>query len=120
MLALAGCSPAGPIAGNPDAFTRELAGRAAGPARSCVSTAHNSNLRVIDSRTLAYDLGSTLWVNRLEASCPGLRPHNTLIVDMTSGGYCRGDRVRGLEPGGIIPGPTCILRDWTPYRRATG
>jgi hypothetical protein len=24
--------------------------------------------------------------------------------------------VRGLEPGGIIPGPSCNLQDWVPYR----
>jgi hypothetical protein len=24
--------------------------------------------------------------------------------------------VRGLEPGAVIPGPTCILGDWVPYR----
>jgi hypothetical protein len=118
LLALAGCSPTGPSAGSQDAFARELAGRVVGPVRSCVSTQQNTNLRVIDSRTIAYDLGTTLWVNRLDASCPGLSPYNTVIVDVSSGAYCRGDRIRGLEPGGIIPGPTCILRDWTPYRRA--
>ncbi len=31
---------------------------------------------------------------------------NTIIVERGTGGqYCRGDRVRGLEPGAIIPGP---------------
>lgn len=117
LLALVGCSPTGPSAGAGDAFARELAGRVAGPAQTCVPTNQSESLRVIDSRTLAYGSGRTLWVNRLDASCPGVAPLSTLIVDVSSGEYCRGDRVRGLEPGAIIPGPPCILRDWTPYRR---
>jgi hypothetical protein len=62
--------------------------------------------------------GDTVWVNRLEGHCPGLRPLNTLVVEPSLGGqYCRNDRVRAIEPGSSIPGPICPLGDFTPYRR---
>ncbi|MEO8547215.1 MAG: hypothetical protein ABI422_02485 [Sphingomicrobium sp.] len=117
LLALAGCAPAAPTAGSGDAFARELAGRVAGPVKTCIPSNSSANLRVIDSRTLAYESGRTLWVNRLDSSCPGIAPLSTLIVDAGVGEYCRGDRVRGLQPGEIIPGPPCALQNWTRYRR---
>jgi hypothetical protein len=76
------------------------------------------NLRVIDGQTLAYDQGATVWVNRLGSRCPAIEPLNTVIVEPKLGTqYCRGDHIRGLEPGAIIPGPTCFLGQWVPYRR---
>src|SRR5688500_10449076 len=99
-LAIAACTrPALAPGSNP--LANELASRVAGPAQACLSTIPNQNLRVIDSRTLAYDRGSELWVNRLLDHCPALSPFNTVIVEGSAGQYCRGDRVRGLEPGGI-------------------
>jgi hypothetical protein len=117
LLALASCSPVAPVPAGGDPFAGELAGRIAGPAETCVSTIQNQGLRVIDSQTVAYDRGSTLWVNRLGDACSAISPHNTIIVDAQGGQFCRGDRIRGLEPGAIIPGPTCTLGDWVPYRR---
>jgi hypothetical protein len=100
-------------------FARELAGRvAAGPPQTCVATQQSTNLRVIDRQTLAYEQGTTLWVNRLAAPCPGIEPLNTVIVEPQLGTqYCDRDHIRGLEPGGIIPGPVCFLGQWVPYRR---
>lgn len=101
---------------SPTSFEQELASRVAGEPQTCVSTFGNQNLRVIDDLTIAYEVGTTLWVNRLPGSCPALSPYNTLIVETASGQYCRGDRVRGAEPGTVIPGPPCNLQDWVPYR----
>ena len=111
---VASCAPTeSPQAG----LARELAGYTAGQPQSCIGTFQSQNLRVIDGATLAYGNGRTIYVNRLASACPALHPTNTLIVDVQGGQYCRGDRVRGLEPGGIIPGPSCNLQDWVPYRR---
>lgn len=98
-------------------LARELAGYVAGNPQACVSTFPNENLRISDSRTIAYGYGRSIYVNRLAGECPALSPYNTVIVDAQSGQYCRGDRVRGLEPGAGIPGPWCNLGDWTPYRK---
>ncbi|MDP9414780.1 MAG: hypothetical protein M3Q08_12005 [Pseudomonadota bacterium] len=119
LIALAGCAATGgePGGREADAFARELAGRTAGEPESCVAAIQNQPLRIVDRRTIAYERGDTIWVNRLERDCPGLRPLNTLIVEVHGSQYCRGDRVRGLETGATIPGPICILRDFVPYRQ---
>lgn len=115
-IAAGSCAPQ--ISEPPNAaFARELAGYTAGPAQNCVGTSPAQNLRVVDSSTVAYGWGRTIYVNRLPGQCPALSQFNTLIVEANGGQYCRGDRVRGLEPGAIIPGPSCNLGEWIPYRR---
>ena len=97
-------------------FAEAIAGRVAGPAQTCISNNPAENLHVLDPQTVAYGYGKTIYINRLAAACPALSQFNTIIVDAGSGGqYCRGDRVRGLEPGALIPGPSCNLGDWVPY-----
>lgn len=117
LLLATGCSAVAPTGvGAPDRWTAELAGRIAGPAQTCISDQPNQGLRVVNSTTVAYDVGRTMWVNRLVANCPSLSPYNNLIVERSGGQICRGDRIRALEPGGTIPGPSCNLQDWVPYR----
>ena len=116
-LALAGCSAIGQRGDEGAELARQLAGRSAGKAERCVSITQSAPLEIVDRQTIAYRSGSTIYVNRLQGDCPGLRPFNTLIVETHGSQYCRGDRVRGLEPGTSIPGPTCPLGDFVPYRR---
>jgi hypothetical protein len=110
---IAGC--AAPQPGRDD-FAQAVAGRTAGVEESCVPAETQQSLRVIDRQTLALEVGRTTWVNRLAAPCPGLEPNNTLITEIWSGRYCRGDHVRSLAPGSTIPGPVCVLGNFTPYR----
>ncbi|HKC03078.1 MAG TPA: hypothetical protein VKC17_07220 [Sphingomicrobium sp.] len=114
-LSLAGC--AGPVVPPGDASAGVTAGRVAGPPQSCISTSSSEGLHAIDSATLAYGSGSTIYINRLGYRCPGLRDLSTIITEVRGGQYCRGDHIRALEPGSIIPGPSCNLGDWVPYRR---
>ena len=88
--------------------------------RNCIPTRDQQSLTIVDRQTVVQRGGSTLWVNRLEAPCPGLRPLDTLIVEVHGGQYCRGDHIRGLEPGSNIPGPICPLGAWLPSRRDGG
>ena len=120
LLILAGCAASGSSSiGDRDraALERDLAGRVAGEAESCAPTIQGQGLRVVDERTVVLDQGRTIWVNRLEGECPGLRPASTIVVEMHGSRYCRGDRFRSHEPGMTIPGGLCVLSEWTPYRR---
>ena len=116
LIALASCTrPAAPSGAG---LERILAGRTAGPPQSCVTSRSDFSLHAVDSTTITYGSGSTVYVNRL-GPCPGLRELSTIIVvSASSGQYCRGDRIRANEPGSIIPGATCNLGDWVPYRRS--
>ena len=51
------------------AFARELSGRVASAPEVCISTISTQNLRAIDSRTIVYGYGPTIYVNRLPGSC---------------------------------------------------
>lgn len=115
IVLLAGCTRAAPSAPE-GAFATATAARIAGAPQSCVSTSPNHNLRVVDPMTLAYESGGTLYVNRLDAPCPGMRQLSTVMVEAHGTQYCQGDQVRGIEPQSIIPGPRCVLGPWTPYR----
>ncbi|HEX8573259.1 MAG TPA: hypothetical protein VF759_10965 [Allosphingosinicella sp.] len=114
LLLLTACA-AGP-AGEAD-LSEELAGRSAGPPQDCVPASTLGNLAPRDSMTLAYRSGDTIWLNRLAATCPALRPTSTLIVEAHGSQYCRGDRFRTVEPGQSIPGGSCVLGPFTPWRR---
>ena len=114
-LPVVGCAVSAVPTG--DAVAGAIAGRAAGKAQSCISLQASEGLRVIDSETLAYGSGSTIYINRLGGRCPGLRDWSTIVTEVHGGQYCRGDLIRALEPGSTLPGPACILGDWVPYRR---
>ena len=101
-----------------EALAQRLANRTAGPPETCVLAQSDRNLVANDAATIVYDTGSTIYVNRLAGSCPGLRELSTIIVLTSTGGqYCRGDRFRAREQGSTVPEPACILGEWVPYRR---
>lgn len=116
LVLLAGCAATGPSTSSAEDLARELEGRVAGPAERCVDADPPHNLTPVDSRTLTYRDGSTIWVNRLEADCPGLRAYDRVLVEVHGSQFCRGDHIRSLEPVGGIPGPVCFLSDFVPYR----
>jgi hypothetical protein len=110
-----GCS--GPVAPPGADVANALTGRVAGAPQSCVTTYPSENLHALDGQTIAYGTGRTIYINRLQAACPAIGQFNMIIVEPgLPGQYCRADRIRGNEPGSIIPGPTCNLGDWIPYR----
>lgn len=115
VSALAACTrPVSPAA---DPLAQQVAGRVAGHEQACVTQLLGENLRVIDSRTLAYGRGPTIYVNRFPGPCAGLETVSTVFIDAHGSQYCRGDYIRAREPGAIIAGPTCNLGNWVPYRR---
>ena len=113
----AGCAPAGPMAENVD--VSEVTGRTAGTPTRCVLIIQGDALRLAEGQRLIliYGRGKTIWVNRLGGSCAGLEHDYSLIVDPIGAHYCRGDRVRSIDPVSRVPGATCFLGDFIPYTR---
>jgi hypothetical protein len=118
-LVLAGCATTSDsVAREEAALAAELQGYGAGEPQSCIPVHTGQSLQIVSADTLVLRTGGVIWVNRLEADCPGLRPLNQLIVEPSlSGRYCRNDRIRSLEPGSTISGAICPLGNFTPYRR---
>ena len=120
LLALGGCA-AGRVGDEETsesrALARQLAERSAGAPQECAPRFEGQSLNAVDRRTIVYDAPGTLWVNRLEADCPGLRPDSVLVVETFGDRYCRNDLFRAVERGSSIPGPYCRLGEFTPHRR---
>lgn len=116
LIALSGCASGQIGASDQEELARELAGRNVGESRQCISAVSGRGLTIGDPRTIVRRDGATIWVNRLKRDCPGFRPANTLIASVHGGRHCRGDQVRAMEPGSSIPGPICVLGEFTPYR----
>ncbi len=118
-VVLAGCAASDTdlAARERSALERELAGRVAGQPRSCVPAGSSHGLEIVGERTLVYRRAGTVWVNRPLTECAGFRPVSALRVETTGSQYCRGDHVQAIELDNSIPGPTCVLGDFVPYRR---
>ena len=98
---------------------RELAGRVAGPAQKCALIQQSESLRVSDTNrhVLIYGSGGrTLWANHLGSQC-GFGRDDVLVTEPIGSYYCRGDLVRSFDRYSRIPGPSCILGEFAPYRR---
>ena len=109
------CTPVPPKSAS--APLAEAAGRIAGTPQRCVPIQPNEPLRLGADRVVLYGRGRTLWVNRLSEDCAGMRRNDILIVEPVGGSYCRGDRVRSVDPISRLPGPGCRLNDFVPFRR---
>lgn len=117
-LALAACTSQSAQTPQPRQQPVELAGRVAGTPQACVTIVPTQGLRVSDSdrHTLLYGSGRTLWANDLGPSC-GFGPNDILVMQPLNSRYCRGDVARSVDNTSHMPGPTCILGDFVPYRR---
>lgn len=96
---------------------QELAGRTPGAPQSCVVIQRSEPLRLGAERTILYGRGRTVWVNRVGPDCAGIRRQDILIAEPLGARYCRGDRLRSLDPVSRTAGPGCLLSDFIPYRR---
>ena len=99
-----------------DSLASVIGDRVAGAPQRCITPQPSDPARIVDDRTIVYGRVGTIYVNRLDHACPGLRPLATVIVERTGGQLCRNDHIRTIETGASIPGPVCFLGDFTPYR----
>ena len=99
---------------------RNLGGKVAGNAVSCISTDNASQTIRVSDNILLYRVGGNLvYKNELRGTCPGLARDSDIIVSRTTGmGPCRGDIITLVDRTSGIPGPSCVLGEFVPYRRA--
>jgi hypothetical protein len=116
VLALGSC--AAPPQPGPQGPPLEIAGGVPGPPQHCVMLNQLDALRVSenDRHTLIYGSGKTLWANHLGPSC-GFGWDDVLVTTPTGSELCRGDIVRSFDRSSRLPGPSCVLNDFIPYKR---
>jgi hypothetical protein len=118
LIALFAGSCAAPQPEQPSRPAVELTGRTAGPAQRCVPIDQSESMRVSDTNrhVLVYGSGRTTWANHLGPQC-GFGRDDVLVTEPIGSYHCRGDIIRSFDRYSRIPGPSCILGDWVPYRR---
>jgi hypothetical protein len=118
LIALFAGSCAAPQPQEPTRPPVELAGRGAGAPERCVSIQQSEALHTSDTNrhVLIYGSGRTIWANQLGPTC-GFGRDDVLVTEPIGSYHCRGDIIRSFDRYSRIPGPSCILGDWVPYRR---
>lgn len=95
-----------------------FAGRVAGTPERCVPLRQSEGLTIAADGVLTYRYsGARLYRATTVGTCNGLRPFNTLIVDVYGSTLCENDRFRVLQTGTSIPGPYCRLGKFIPYTK---
>lgn len=81
-------------------------------AERCIHIQSIESLDVLNSRQIVFKMrGGDYFVNVLPYSCPGLRPHTTIMYRTYLGVLCSVDIITLLEPmgGGLRPTSSCGL-----------
>jgi len=124
LAALVGCAGTPPVesADSDAAFEAALAGfEQSGPAVACVDG------RILQGNTWAGDgailfrtAASHIYINRPNGGCPALRYDNSLAVRSFTNRLCNGDVGSITSRSSEAQFGTCVLGDFTPYRRVKG
>lgn len=90
----------------------------------CLMIANIEESRPVGTTMILVRQGANMWHrNRLQNSCPGLRPDRILAYRTTGSLVCRGDRMDVVDPISRITVGPCILGDFepieSPYAPAT-
>jgi hypothetical protein len=97
----------------------EVARIAALPAKGdpvqCLMIANIDESRPVGTTMILVRQGANMWHrNRLQNSCPGLRPDRILTYRTAGSLVCRGDRMDVVDPISRITVGPCILGDFEP------
>lgn len=111
---------AGTSAGaDPEAkIARLVAGRVAGPPRSCIPQMRDDRSFQIPHVGMVYDVGATRYVMRFEGGCGPMTAATNAITRTPTGQLCSGDIAQIVTAPPSIPVGSCIFGRFTPYTRA--
>jgi hypothetical protein len=100
-------------------FQRLIAGKAAGPAVSCISRMRADNMTVIDDDRVAFRDGNRVYLNDFRGQgCSGAGSGFYTLVTRSSGAQlCSGDIAELVDARTGMLRSACILGDFTPYMR---
>jgi len=122
-VGLAACAPGYDEPISPRAamrFDSELAGLTPGRRQSCLPPRSTASIVAARNGVLLFREGRTVYANATRGGCAEAADHNyTLVTKNFSGGaLCSGTfaHVVDLTANGAVRG-SCVLGDFTPYRR---
>lgn len=117
---LASCSTApGPMTRSPQAqreYDQLIAGKVAGPARTCLPSFNANDMVIIDEQTIAYRQGSgRVYINHMRGPCSGLGGNTTLVTRTFGTETCSGDIARVVDVPSRMTVGSCAFGDFIPY-----
>ena len=95
--------------------------RQSGPTTDCVSERQLGGNRSVGHDAIIFE-GKTsynIWVNRPAGGCANLNHGLALVIRTPSDRLCRGDIAEVIDPVAHFPAGSCVLGDFTPYRRVS-
>jgi hypothetical protein len=94
---------------------KELAGKIAGQPRTCIRLDEANSAKIYPD-AIAYRTSRRLTYVNASPGCQSFDTDPIFVNDVRGSQLCRGDVVRLVSRAGGIPGPFCVLGDFTPYR----
>lgn len=90
-----------------------------GPSTACISTQQIRSMRVIDDRTIDFEMtGRRVYRNSLPFRCTGLTFNSAVRHNSRSSQLCSMNSITPRAPGGGWAGATCQLGRFQPMVRA--
>jgi hypothetical protein len=94
-----------------------LAGRVAGEAVDCIHTPSIRDTRIIDKTAIVYEVGSVLYVNRLENGASSLDDDDVLVTKLHGSQLCSIDVVELRDRSTHSYRGFVALGEFVPYRK---
>ncbi len=100
-------------------YDQLLAGKVVGAPISCLPSFNQSDMVVIDERTVAFRQGSSrVYVNHMQGGCTNLGgPYALVTRTFGSAQLCRGDIGQVVDLTNHFTVGSCVFGDFVPYTR---
>jgi len=115
MGLIASCATMGTERDGTADLAQELAGKIAEKPRICIPLDEARSAKIYKD-ALVYRASRRLTYVNESKGCSAFDSDPIFINEVRGSQLCRGDVVRTVSRAGSIPGPFCVLGDFTPYR----
>ncbi len=115
MALVASCATMGAERDDTAELAQELAGKVAEKPRTCIPLDEARSAKIYKD-ALVYRASRRLTYVNASKGCSTFDSDPIFINEVHGSQLCRGDLVRTVSRTGNIPGPFCVLGDFTPYR----
>ncbi len=96
-------------------LAKETVGKVAEKPRSCIALDDARGAKLFND-AIVYRVNRRLSYVNAAKGCNAFDTDPIFVNEVSNGQLCRGDIIRLISRSGGIPGPTCVLGEFTPYR----
>jgi hypothetical protein len=115
LLLMASCAGMATQRDDSAEIAKELVGKVAEKPRSCISLDDARSAKIFTD-AIVYRTSRRLTYVNAAKGCSTFDPDPIFVNEVQGSQLCRGDIIRTVSRTGGIPGPVCVLGEFTPYR----